>query len=120
MIFTNLLKAIGRHRIFFIAIIISVTVLAAGPARAELDFGFRAHYGDDFAIALGELQPLAEAGDARAQLWLGLMYYYGRGVSWNPRLAHRWIDKSAQQLYSDAEFTRCFLYGCFIGGAPPN
>ena len=120
MIFTNLLKALGRHRVFVIVILISVTVLAVGPARAELDFGFRAHYGDDFAVAFDELQPLAEAGDARAQLWLGLMYYYGRGVSWNPLLAYRWIDKSAQQLYSDAEFTRCFLYSCFIGGAPPN
>ena len=73
MIFTNLLKAVSRHRVLFIAILISVTVLAAGPARAELDFGFRAHYGDDFAVALEELQPLAEAGDARAQLWLGTM-----------------------------------------------
>ena len=119
MILPNLLKAPGRHRVFFIAILISVTVLAAGPARAELDFGFKAHYGDDFAVALEELQPLAEAGDARAQLWLGLMYYYGRGVSWNPRLASWWIDKSAQQLYFDAEFARCFfIYGCFIGGNP--
>jgi len=62
VILTNLLKALGRHRVFFIAILISVTVLAAGPARAELDFGFKAHYGDDFAVALEELQPLAEAG----------------------------------------------------------
>ncbi|PPR35713.1 MAG: hypothetical protein CFH36_00910 [Alphaproteobacteria bacterium MarineAlpha9_Bin6] len=115
-----MLKTIGEHHVFFLTIIISLFQLAVSPAGAELDFGFKAHCGNDFAAALDELRPLAEGGDPRAQLWLGLMYYYGRNVTFNEPEAYRWIHKSANQLYFNAEFTVCFPRGCFIGGAPPN
>ena len=95
-------------------------IIFASSARAELDFGFKARYLEDYTTALEELRPLAESGDAQSQLSLGLMYYYGRGVTWNPRLADLWIRKSAYQLYHDAEFTVRFLYGGFTGGNPIN
>ena len=95
-------------------------IIFASSARAELDFGFKERYHGNYATALEEIKPLAESGDAQSQLWLGLMYYYGRGVTWNPRLADLWIRKSAYQLYQDAEFTVRFLYGGFTGGNPLN
>ena len=91
------------------------------PAAAELDFGFSEEYQGNFQRALTELTPLAEAGNPRAQLWLGLMYYYGRGVSFNPRIAQDLIRKSADQLYQDGEFALCFIiHACFRGGSPNN
>ena len=89
------------------------------PARAELDFGFGAEYQGNYERALIELQPLAEAGDPRAQLWLGLMYYYGRGVKFNLPTALMRLRKSANQHYHNGEFALCFIVqGCFSGGSP--
>ena len=89
----------------------------SSKAQAELDFGFEAEYQGNFQRALAELQPLAEAGDPKAQLWLGLMYYYGRGVRFNPRRAQKWIRKSADQHYTNGEFAWCvIIQGCWSGG----
>ena len=99
---------------------ITFAILISHPTRAELDFGYNTKYQNDHKKALEEIQPLAENGDAKNQLWLGLMYYYARGVPFNPCLADTWIRKSAKQLYHDAEFTVCFLYSCFTGGLPSN
>ena len=102
-----------------LSLVLLLLVSASNPARTELDFGFGAKYQGDYEQALLELQPLAEAGDPQAQLWLGLMYYYGWGVAFNPRKAADWIGKSAAQLYHDGEFALCFIMqGCFSGGSP--
>ena len=109
-------KALGT-----LGLILLLFVSSSNPARTELDFGFGAEYQDDYERALVELQPLAEAGDPQAQLWLGLMYYYGWGVAFDPRKAADWIGKSAAQLYHDGEFALCFIMqGCFSGGSPNN
>ena len=105
---------------FFCTLCIVFLLLVTGPARAELDFGYSAKYQNDHERALQELLPLAEKGDAKSQLWLGLLYYYGRGIDFNPRLADLWIRKAAAQLYRDAEFTVCLLYSCPTGGSPQN
>ena len=102
-----------------LGLVLLLFVSTSNPARTELDFGFGAEYQDDYERALLELQPLAEGGDPQAQLWLGLMYYYGWGVTFNPRKAADWIGKSAAQLYPDGEFALCFIMqGCFSGGSP--
>ena len=106
-----------RSNIALLGSVLMLIALLSNPVKAELDFGFEAEYRGNFEQALAELQPLAEAGNARAQLWLGLMYYYGRGVSFNPRKAQKWIRKSADQLYENAEFSWCFIIqGCWTGG----
>ena len=104
-----------------ITFLFSLLVIGAtsAPVQAELDFGFGAKYQGNYEQALVELQPLAEAGDPRAQLWLGLMYYYGRGVEFNLPKALLWLRKSANQHYHNGEFALCFIMqGCFPGGAP--
>ena len=116
MTFEPLLRVIGRVRGFCVAILVSFFLLGTDLARAELDFGFEARYGERLAAAFEELQPLAQAGDPRAQLWLGLMYYYGRGVEYNERIASEWIRKSANQLYRDAQMTLCIIYWSCPGG----
>ena len=110
----------AAHRVLgTLGLVLILLVSTSNPARTELDFGFGTEYQDDYERALLELQPLAEAGDPQAQLWLGLMYYYGWGVAFNPRKAAHWIGKSAAQLYRDGEFALCFIMqGCFSGGSP--
>ena len=54
---------------------------AVGPATAgPLEDGVAASRSGDFATALRLLRPLAEEGNATAQLNLGFMYNLGRSV----------------------------------------
>jgi hypothetical protein len=50
------------------------------------------------------LQTVAEQGDVKAQLRLGLAYMDGIGVDQNPTLAIDWIRKAADQGYADAQY----------------
>jgi hypothetical protein len=52
-------------------------VSLALPAQAGFEEGLAAHILGDYATALKELQPLAEAGNAAAQYNLGLRYAEG-------------------------------------------
>jgi len=52
----------------------------------------------------------AEQGDAKSQFALGLMYYYGKGVSKNYAEAIRWYRKSAEQGNPTAEYGLCNVY----------
>jgi hypothetical protein len=55
-------------------------VATVAPTRADYDAGAAAYDAGDYAAAMREWAPLAETGDARAQLGLGTLYESGRGV----------------------------------------
>ena len=65
------------------ALVLGVALLlASGGSGYAQDFnkGLDAYKRGDFATALRELKPLAEQGDAEAQLSLGIIYDLGLGV----------------------------------------
>jgi TPR repeat protein len=57
-----------------------------------------------YDLALKEIQPLAEKGDARCQYSMGVLYENGFGVEKNPPLAAAWYLKAAEQGNSDAQY----------------
>lgn len=57
-----------------------------------------------YDLALKEIQPLAEKGDARCQYSMGVLYENGFGVGKNPPLAATWYLKAAEQGNSDAQY----------------
>lgn len=62
------------------------------------------------------VQPLAEQGDSKAQVILGLMYASGRGgVSKNPAEAAKWYLKAAEQGEPVAQATLGTMYRNGIG-----
>ena len=69
--------------------------LAAG--RAAYDSG---HYG----AALHELEPLAEQGDAEAQLILGKIYIFGSDQIQNFAKAAMWLRKAAEQDHGESQY----------------
>jgi predicted aspartyl protease len=71
-------------------------VAAAGP----LEDGGTAYWRGDYAVALQILGPLAEQGNAGAQNYIGLMYYYGLGVPQDYAQAVAWYRKAAEQGYA--------------------
>jgi len=64
-----------------ITILLAFLITLSSPVAAQ-DFqkGLTAYQAGDFATALQEWTPLAEAGDAIAQYNLGQMYRKGQGV----------------------------------------
>lgn len=71
-----------------------------------LGFGLAgcSHQDDGIPPALAGLHQRATAGDASAQLDLGLRYVTGRGIKSDEQAALRWIGKAAAQGHAAAQF----------------
>ena len=54
--------------------------LAKNASSADFQRGLDAYYEKDYETALSEWKPLMEAGVARAQYYLGILYEHGKGV----------------------------------------
>jgi TPR repeat protein len=85
-------------------------LVLAGPATADVESGWQAFLNGDYATALAELEPAAEAGDATAQYYLGVLYDHGEGVLRNYRTATGWYEKAAAQGNIDAQFNLGMIY----------
>jgi TPR repeat protein len=94
---------------FPIALALSICSLTT-PVWADFETGMDAHQRGNYATALREWRPLAEEGDAQAQLHLGLLYAKGNGVSQNYTMARQWYEKAATQGYAMAQFHLGLLY----------
>jgi len=69
--------------------------LVAPVAAGQIEDGWVAYQGGDYATALRLWRPLAGQGDARAQRLLGVMYTDGNGVPQDYAEAARWLSKAA-------------------------
>lgn len=85
-------------------------VLAAGtilgiaqPLMADVKAGVDAWQQGDYARAVAEWRPLAEAGDPDAQFNMGQAYKLGRGVPTNMATAIDWYRKAAAKGHGRAE-----------------
>ncbi|MBY8603345.1 tetratricopeptide repeat protein [Burkholderia arboris] len=85
------------------AVALAVLILgSAGTALAgQLEDADRAFQRTDYATALALWRPLAEQGNARAEVGLGKLYDSGFGVPKDPAQATVWFQKAANQ--GDAE-----------------
>ena len=73
----------------------------AGATRAQqendaIEKGRRAYMAREFDRARALWLPLAEAGNAEAQAWVGSLYANGDGVEADPAAAFAWYLKSAE------------------------
>jgi TPR repeat protein len=99
----------------FIAMTIALGLHAS--AMAGFTEGANAYNAKNYSQALREVTPLAKAGHADAQHLLGLMYYMGRGVARDYKLAMTWHRKAAQQGKADAQYVVGAMY--YTGNAVP-
>ena len=82
------------------------------PVTGLADFseGWAAYQRGDFATAMREWRPLAEAGNAVAQYNLGQMYANGEGVPKDDAEAVKWWRLAAAQGDADAQFNLGVMY----------
>ena len=74
-----------------------VAMFAAPAAWADFDDGVAAYDRGDYAAAFQAWQPLAEAGDGRAQYRLGRLHEAGEGVPQDDVEALRWFTAAGEQ-----------------------
>ena len=93
------------------------TVLAMLPLlllsiawSADYATGQDAYNSGDYETALGEWQPLAEAGDANAQFGMGSLYGNGFGVALDDAQALKWYGLAADQGQTDAQCSLAVMY----------
>ena len=82
------------------------------PVTVLADFseGLAAAQRGDFATAMREFRPLAEAGDASAQYMLGAMYDFGEGVPEDDAEAVKWYRLAAEQGDASAQYKLGQMY----------
>ena len=90
------------------AVILLVSLSA--PAWAGFQDGLAAYERGDYATALREWKPLAEAGIPEAQFNLGFMYDSGEGVPQDYAEAVRFYRLAAEQGYASAQLNLGFMY----------
>jgi len=101
-LFSNLIfwGATMRHASMLTAAILFV----AGSATAgPLEDGTAAQKKGDYAIALEAFRPLAEQGNADAQLMVGVMFVKGQGVSADLNVAQNWFKRAAENPEASKE-----------------
>jgi TPR repeat protein len=93
--------------------ILLVMALALGwqqAAMAGFTEGATAYNNKNYAVALKEIRPLAQAGNADAEHLMGLMYYMGRGVPQDYKTALEWHRKAALKGKADAQYVVGAMY----------
>ena len=88
-------------------------------AFADYEDGAAAYMRGDYGTALKKLKPLAEQGDSDAQLWTGVMYKDGQGVSQDFEEALKWLSLAAEQEDAYAQFNLGEMHSNGLG-VPKN
>jgi uncharacterized protein len=117
---TNCTAKVPRHARSFVvrlsaaALLLSVSLACQVAANPLLD-GDEAFIRQDFDEALQLWRPLAEAGDAQAQVLIGMMYVRGNGVPQDYGIAYVWYRRAADQGWVDAQRQLAFMYSEGLG-----
>jgi hypothetical protein len=81
-----------------------VVALGRSGAVSHADAVNAAYQKGDYETTLRLLRPLAEQGDAHAQLAVGEIYYHGRGVPHDDAEAMKWFLRAGEQGDASAQF----------------
>lgn len=93
-----------------IGVLGGLLLLGSPPLLAQFDDAVRAAHGGYYSRAEAEFRRLADAGDARGQNGLGVLYLRGTGVEQDIALAVRWFRLAARQGYHAAQTNLGLLY----------
>lgn len=97
---------------FFVSICLLITFSTQG--WVDTAPGIAAYLRGDREAAFEEFLPLAEAGSALAQTWLGFLLYKGAGIPQDVVRSHEWFHKAAAQ----ADIAALYNLGILHATAP--
>ncbi len=96
-----------------LAMMVVLAMPSAAAAAADLADGLAAFNSKNYALAVQVLEPLAQRGDATAQVHMGLLYYHGHAVAESNERAFAWFLRAAEQGNTDGQFHlgNMYMYG---------
>ncbi len=98
-------------RRLFIHSVFLMSLLVGLPAfGADFSKGFTAYFQGNYPAALKEFTPLAEQGNAAAQVNLGTMDRFGEGVLQDDKTARKWFTLAAEQGEASAQNNLGLMY----------
>jgi uncharacterized protein len=97
-------------RVFFGASIMAAVVVGGTVLAGPVEDAAAAYKRGDYATAVRLFRPLADDGDASAQVVLGFMYKRGQGVPQDYAAAVRWYRLAAEQGDASAQADLGFMY----------
>ncbi len=74
------------------------------------DAGLAAFHKGDYATAYRELKPLVEQGNTDAQMGIGAMHYFGKGMPQDYAEAAKWMSKPAEAGDVEGQFLLGSMY----------
>ena len=83
-----------------INIIIAVILFMGNTAFADYEAGKAAYDAGDYEAAYNQLLPLAEAGDAKAQNAIGIIFGKKKFSLYSIDKEEKWLLKSAEKNYA--------------------
>ena len=92
-----------------------IFIAGSAGALADLQDGISAYQKGNYPAALKELRPLADSGNAKAQMLIGDIYDNGKGVPQNQAEAASWYRKAAEQGDAGAQTTLGVMYDNGVG-----
>ena len=93
-----------------IALALIIAASTAIAQESQFEKGIQAAHRGEYALAIELWRPLADAGDLKAQTYMGLMYDNGWGVPQDYAEAHRWFKGAAEKGYAKAQYHLAFSY----------
>ncbi|HJP22519.1 MAG: hypothetical protein QF546_14810 [Alphaproteobacteria bacterium] len=91
-------------RIFVLLFLALFASTASNPALADFNSGKKAYDRGDFAVAAKLWRQAGQAGDAKAQTNLGVLYASGRGVEKDAEKSVFWYRKAAIAGYPKGQY----------------
>lgn len=98
------------RRLIQAACTVALLGMASAASASDLEAGIAAMNRKDYPQAFQLLAPLARAGNAAAQLRLGLLYYHGHGVRESDAESKLWFERAARQGNAEAQFQLANMY----------
>ncbi|UCE89467.1 MAG: sel1 repeat family protein [Pseudomonadota bacterium] len=95
--------------------ICAAMLLALPVVGGPYDDGLAAYHAGKYSDAMDLWFPLANKGDARAQVWIAKMNRMGRGVTRNFDEALKWYRKAADQGNPEARHAIGEMYAAGLG-----
>ena len=105
------------RRLLSPASLFALLVLASAPLTADFSAGYDAAARRQWDIALREFGAAAEAGDAKAQRYLGNMHRLGLGTPRNAEVAAYWYGQAAIRADARARYNLGVMYRDGVGVA---